>query len=73
MLKSANGIVNKWQIKGNRVEFEILSYIPLKLKLWSEKRCQLVSSHEFTHSSDASVQVFETKDKGTISGTLICN
>ena len=73
MLKSANGIVNKWQIEGNRVEFELLSYIPLKLKLWSEKRCQLVSSHEFTHSSDASVQVFETKDRGTISGTLICN
>lgn len=73
MLKSANGIVNKWQLNNNRIEFEIQAYIPLKMKVWSDKNCQLVSSHEFSHSSDASVQLFETKDKGTISGTLICN
>lgn len=73
MLKSANGIVNRWSRNGNKVDFEILSYIPLKMKIWSDKNCQLVSSHEFSHTAEPAVQIYETKDKGSISGTLICN
>ncbi len=73
MLKSSNGIVKKWKRNQNRVDFDILSYVPQTLKIWSDKNCQMVSTHEFSHSSDDGVQIYKTKDKGTISGSLICN
>ncbi|SFS91920.1 hypothetical protein SAMN02910357_02594 [Succinivibrio dextrinosolvens] len=73
MLKSANGIINKWIQNGNRIEFNIQSYIPLKLELWTKNKCQIVSSSEFESKEEDQVSIYQTKEKGSISGVLICN
>lgn len=73
MLKSANGIVEKWDEHGNRVDFQIKSYVPLKFKVWTQNQCQLVSSEEFKHGNVGQVHSYETDKKGVFTGTLICN
>lgn len=72
-LKSANGIVEKWNKLGSKIEFAFKSYVPLTINLWSDSRCQVVSSTGFDHTRDGNVDTFSTDEKGLISGTFICN
>lgn len=73
LLKNANGIVRKWQKNGNKVDFEIKSYIPLKFSVYAKNNCQLVTTDEFKDSKEGAVQVFTTENVGLFKGTLICN
>ena len=72
-LKSANGIVEKWNRLGSKIEFAFKSYVPLTISLWSGSRCQVVSSTGFDHTRNGYVDTFSTDEKGLISGTFICN
>lgn len=72
-LKSANGIVEKWNRLGSKIEFAFKSYVPLTVSLWSDSRCQVVSSTGFDHTREGYVDTFSTDEKGLISGTFICN
>ncbi|MGN0903325.1 MAG: hypothetical protein ACI4M9_08560 [Succinivibrio sp.] len=72
MLKSANGILEKWNVSGKKIDFSFRSYVPLNLEVWSDNRCQMVSNIGFDHERESSYDRFMTEEKGLISGTLIC-
>lgn len=72
-LKSANGIIEKWNKNGGHIDFAVRAYVPLKLQMWSKNRCQMVSNTEFEHQRDGVVDTFTSQSRGLVSGTLICN